>query len=67
MDAAFQRRKAQELVLLKLSLAIGDINHAKEATRITPAKVALGSVNNLLPVIRVGPSLQSVLVDGWLM
>ncbi|KAF9793424.1 kinase-like domain-containing protein [Thelephora terrestris] len=52
MDAAFQRRKAQELVLLKLSLAIGDINHAKEATRITPAKVALGSVNNLLPVIR---------------
>ena len=60
MDPKSQRQKGRDDTLSKLNEAIEDLNRAKEASSISPAKTVFGSTSALLPTIRVSSS-QSVL------
>ena len=60
MDSTSQRQNGRDDTLSKLNKAIEDLDRAKEASSITPAKVVFGSTSALLPTIRVSSS-QSVL------
>ena len=51
-----QKGKGRDDDLSKLNEAIEDLNRAKEASNITPAKAVFGSTSALLPTIRVSSS-----------
>ena len=53
MDTDAQRPKRRDNVLSTLNMTIEVLNLAKEASSITPAKAAFGSVSAILAMIRV--------------
>ena len=53
MATESQQPKKQEGVISSLNVAIDIVNLAKEASSVTPATVAFGSVSILLTMIRV--------------
>jgi len=53
MDVNVQRPKRRDNVLSTLNMTIEVLNLAKEASSITPAKAAFGSVSAILVMIRV--------------
>jgi len=54
MSAKSKRPEGRAGVLSSLNVAIDDLNLAKAASSITPAKATFGSVSVLLTEIRVG-------------
>ena len=57
MDVNSQQPKRRDNVLSTLSMTIEVLNLAKEASSITPAKAAFGSVSIILAMIRVRSSI----------
>jgi len=53
MATESQQSKKREVVLSSLNVAIDIVNIAKEASSVTPATAAFGSVTILLTMIRV--------------
>ena len=53
MEAKPQQQKRRERAISALNVAIEGLNLAKELSSITPAKVAFGSVNVILTMIKV--------------
>ena len=54
MNTTSQRRKRRDTTLSSLNAAIDVVNIAKDALGMTPAKAALGFVDVILVMIRVG-------------
>ena len=57
MDSRPQLPEGRGAVFSMLNEAMKDLNIAKEASSITPAKAVFGSVGALLPTIRVSQSV----------
>jgi hypothetical protein len=67
MGPGAQRQKRREIVLSSLNVAIEASNLAKEFCSVTPAKPVFGSFSVILTMIKVGFSLQRLLIGRRLM